>query len=496
MKRFYRLFTFGSFAFAIASVILFTVCEREPGKAGQIADLMAHYDELGQFNGSILVAENGKVIYKAGIGYAVQEWGIPNTPDTKFRIASITKQFTSMLVMQLVAEGKIDLEATINDYLPEYPPKNGSVITIHQLLSHTSGMPHYGAISGFFPKFSRQPYEPEEYIRLFWELDLLFKPGTKYSYSSFGYYLLGVILERVTDRSYEDLLRERIFDVAKMVDTRIDDHLSLESRRAAGHHRTFLNGYENASFRDMSTAFSTGALFSTVENLYRWDQALYTDNLLDPEHKALLFRPNIDNYGYGWGVKRLLPGEGLDSVTVVSHSGGTNGFNSRITRYLEDRHLIVLLRNSTGGPFTELQAMTEKIVQILYHQPLEWPKPSVAARMGATIKEREISAALDEYADLRERHAEDYDFSELEFNTLGYELLSRDRVNDAIEIFKLNVAAFPESANTYDSLGEAYWISGDREQALTNYRKVLELDPGNTHAAEMIKKIEADERDK
>ncbi len=493
MKRFYRLFTLGSFAFAIASVILFTVCEREPGKAGQIADLMARYDELGQFNGSILVAENGKVIYKAGIGYAVQEWGIPNTPDTKFRIASITKQFTSMLVMQLVAEGKIDLEATINDYLPEYPQKTGSVVTIHQLLSHTSGMPHYSAISDFFPKFSRQPYEPEEYIRLFWELDLLFEPGTKYRYSSFGYYLLGVILERVTDRSYEELLRERIFDVAKMVDTHIDDHLSLESRRAAGHHRTFLNGYENASFRDMSTAFSAGALFSTVENLYRWDQALYTGNLLDPEHKALLFRPNIDNYGYGWRVKRLLPDEGLDSVTVVSHSGGTNGFNSLITRYLEDRHLIVLLRNSTGGPFTGLQAMTEKIVQILYHQPLEWPKPSVAARMGTTIKEQGLNTALEEYADLRERHIEDYDFSELEFNALGYELINRDRVNDAIEIFKLNVAAFPESANTYDSLGEAYWISGDRAQALTNYRKALELDPGNTHTTEMIKKIEAEE---
>lgn len=496
MKRFFRLLIFGSFVSAIAAIILFAVCEREPGKSEQIADLMARYDELGQFNGSILVAENGQVIYKAGIGHADLEWGIPNTPDTKFRIASITKQFTSMLVMQLVAEGKIDLEATINDYLPEYPPKNGSVITIHQLLSHTSGMPHYGAISGFFPKFSRQPYEPEEFIRLFWELDLLFKPGTKYSYSSFGYYLLGVILEHVTGQSYEELLQERIFDVANMVDTRIDDHLSLEPRRATGHNRTFLGGYENASFRDLSTAFSTGALFSTVEDLYRWDQALYTDNLLDPEHKALLFRPNIDNYGYGWRVRRLLPKEGLDSVTVVNHSGGTNGFNSLITRILDDRHLIVLLRNSTGGPFAGPRAMTETIVQILYSQPFEWPKPSAAALMSATIKERDMSAALDEYADLRERHAEDYDFSESGFNVLGYELLRSDRVNDAIEVFKLNVVAFPESANTYDSLGEAYWISGDRERALVNYRKALELDPSNTRTAEMIKKIETEEQDK
>ena len=476
----------------LAALLALTACERRPSTARQIDDLMSRYGELGRFNGSVLVAEGGKVIYKGGIGYADFEWEIKNTVDTKFRIASITKQFTSLLVLQQVAEGHMDLQATIRDYLPEYPAKNGDAITIHHLLSHTSGMPHYAGIPGFFPAQSRQPYEPEEFIQLFQDLDRLFEPGTDFSYSSFGYYLLGVILERVTGQSYEELLEERICRPAGMVNTRIDDHQTLEDRRASGYDR-YYQGLENASYRDMSTAFSTGALFSTVEDLYAWDRALYTDQLLDPEHKALLFRPNLDDYGYGWFVERWLPAEGMDSIMVVLHGGGTNGFNSLITRILDDQHLIVLLRNTTGRPNADMQGITEDIMKILYGQPVDLPLPSAAEQVATAIFEHDIEQALSTYADLQANHPDDYDFSWREFNRLGYELIARDRVADALEVFKLNTAAFPDSPNTWDSLGEAYWLLGDREAALAQYRKALEIDPDFTHATEMIARIEAEE---
>ncbi|MEE9464916.1 MAG: serine hydrolase [Candidatus Neomarinimicrobiota bacterium] len=470
----------------IVAGALIGACTSVPDKGEQIAELMERYDELGRFNGTVLVAQNGEVIYAAGLGYAIFEWEILNTPDTRLRIASITKQFTSLLVLQEVAAGNMALDATIDSYVPEYPQPNGSTITIHQLLSHTSGMPHYRAIPDFFPRNSRQPYTPEQYMHLFWELDLLSEPGSRYSYSSFGYYLLGVILERVTGRSYGELLAERIFEPLGMHGTGLEDHLTLEPRRAAGYDRTYFEGYRNAEFRDLSTAFSTGALYSTVEDLHLWDRALYTDQLLESEYKALLFRPNIQGYGYGWRISRR-PGLGTDSVDVVNHSGGTNGFNSLLTRVLDDQYLIVLLRNSTGNGHASLRRITDRIADLLYDRPIEQPQPSAALLLGETIREQGIESALSAY----QARAAEYDLAEDEINVLGYELLNLDLVAEAIEIFKLNVAAFPQSANVHDSLGEAYLAAGRREEAVASYREALELDPEYPNAPEALAQLEA-----
>jgi CubicO group peptidase (beta-lactamase class C family) len=337
-------------------------------KSTLIDSIINEYHNQGLFNGSLLVAEEDMVIYRNGIGYANIEWNIPNTPHTKFRIASLTKQFTSMLVLQSVEQGLIALDAHVSAYLPEYPEKQGGQIKIHQLLSHTSGMPHYEAIPDFFPGNSRQPYKPTEFIRLFWNLDLMSKPGTEYSYSSFGYYLLGVILEKVHGKPYEDLLKEKILDPVGMNETVMDNHGRIEMYRAAGYDVTE-NGLKNASFRDMSTAFSTGALLSTVEDLYLWDRELYDDNLLPARYKNKLFKPNLENYGYGWCVEKVPCDNNRDSTTVVWHWGETNGFTSRIERFIDDRKLIVLLRNTSNPPKGNLEIIAKDIRDVLYGQP-------------------------------------------------------------------------------------------------------------------------------
>src|SRR5215510_10417679 len=180
-------------------------------KAKKIDELMQAYYDNKQFNGTVLVAEKGSVIYKKGFGLANMEWNIPNEPDVKFRIGSITKQFTSMLIMQLVQEGKIKLDGKLTDYLTDYRKDTGDKVTIHNLLTHTSGIPSYTSLPDFFKEVSRDPYGVEEFVKNYCSGDLEFETGSKFEYDNSGYFLLGAIIEQLTGQSYERALQERIF---------------------------------------------------------------------------------------------------------------------------------------------------------------------------------------------------------------------------------------------------------------------------------------------
>jgi CubicO group peptidase (beta-lactamase class C family) len=453
-------------------------------KTAEIDALMAKYHEYGQFNGSVLVAEKGTVIYKKGFGYANMEWEIPNTPGTKFRLGSITKQFTAMLIMQLVEEGKIKLDAPMTRYLPYYRKDTGDKVSIHQLLNHTSGIPSYTSFPGFFKDKSRDPYAPDDFVKKYCSGDLEFTPGTKYRYNNSGYFLLGAIIEKVTGKSYEDVLKEKLLDPLGMKGTGYDHHAEILKKRAAAYEKR-PGGYVNAEYLDMTIPYAAGSLYSTVEDLYIWDQALYTDRLLAPKYKEMMFTGYLMNYGYGWLVRRVPIGK--RTKRVLTHGGGINGFNTLIVRIVDDRHLVVLL-NNTGG--TRLRPMSRGISNIIYGLPYEMPKKSIADTLIETITKKDIAAGVEQYRLLKSKHSDIYDFSERELNNLGYQLLQDKKVDEAIEIFKLNVEAFPKAANAYDSLGEAYMTKGNKELAVKNYNKSLKLNPKNKNAVEKIKELE------
>ena len=458
-------------------------------KAEKIDALMKVSHEYGQFNGTVLVAERGKIIYKKGIGLANMEWDIPNQPDTKFRLGSITKQFTSMLILQLFQQGKLNLEGKITDYLPDYPKKTGDKITIHHLLTHTSGIPGYTEFPRFFQDMSRDPSTPDAFVKLFADSALLFEPGSKFSYSNSGYFLLGVIIEKTTGKPYEQVLRENILTPLNMTNTGYDHHSTILKKRAGAYEKEG-SGFRNAPYLDMSLPYSAGSLYSTVEDLYLWDQALYTDKLLPEKTRDLMFKPYIPalggGYGYGWVVRNAPLGKSTDSVLVVEHGGGINGFQTIISRVPHERHLVVLLDN-TGG--TRLGAISKAIRGILYDRPYDLPKKSVADAMFAAIMENGISAGVEKYRELKEKHSITYTVDEAEMNVAGYRLLGMNKLKEAIEVFKLNVEAFPQSSNVYDSLGEAYMTNGDKDLAIKNYQKSVELDPRNTNGAETLKKL-------
>ncbi len=340
--------------------------------ARKIDDYITAWQKLDRFEGSALVAEKGKVIYRKGFGLANREWNIANGPDTIFRLGSVTKQFTSALVLQLAEQGKLKLDAKIRDYIPEYPAKQGDRVTVHHLLSHTSGIPNYTQ-AVFMQTRVRDRFAPFDLAREFWAKDLEFDPGAKFAYSNSGYHVLGMIIERVAGKSYEKLLHERILDPLGMKDSGYDHNAQLLKRRAAGY-RQGATGVENCAYLDMSIPYSAGALYSTVEDLYLWDQALYTEKVLSGKSRDLMFKPNLSDYAYGWFVGPLtLPGG--RKLARTGHGGGIFGFNTLITRFTDDRQLVVLLSNVEGvGRY--LGPISDGIAAILYD---EEPKPPQAA---------------------------------------------------------------------------------------------------------------------
>ncbi|HMG15287.1 MAG TPA: serine hydrolase domain-containing protein, partial [Saprospiraceae bacterium] len=338
-------------------------------KADKIDELFNLYSKYGQFNGSVLITDKTEIIYKKGFGFANMEWRIPNQTDTKFRLASVSKQFTAMLIVQLASENKIKLDAPISSYLPEYSKKTGDIINIHHLLTHSSGIPDYTSFPDFRERMG-DSYTPEEIVKLFADSTLEFTPGEKFQYSNSGYILLGYIIEKITGKPYEQVLQEKIFSPLKMSNSGYYQNSEVIKSKAYGYDKSG-NTYQNASYIDMSFPFSAGGIYSTVEDLYLWDQALYTEKLLPQKYMDLLFNKYIPSgddeyYAYGWEIGKLPVGSTKEELETISHQGEINGFNTQILRIPSEKSLIVLL-NNTGG--AQLNEMSMAINGILHNKP-------------------------------------------------------------------------------------------------------------------------------
>lgn len=474
----------------VAVVAISPARAREAAEARDRIDaVLARYQELGLFNGSALVADNGQVVIRKGYGLANMEWGIANTPDTRFRLGSITKQFTATLVMQLVEKGQIDLSAPITRYLSDYPAKTGARITIHQLLNHTSGIVGYTELPAF-GETARNPYTPAKFADAFFaKLDLLFEPGTKYSYNNSAYFLLGVILEKVTGQPYERLLQERIFTPLEMRDSGYDSTRPLLARRAAGYDKRFDGTYVNTGYLDMTQPYAAGSLYSTVDDLHRWDQALYGEKVLSTASKEKMFTPGLSNYGYGWVIRKA------NGVATIEHGGGINGFNTLLTRNPDSRRLIVLLNNAGGAP---LDAMATAIRAILDGKDPTMPKVPAALTLFKTYEASGLAAAV---AQAKEFQAgTQYDAGTGELSRLADQLLAVGKAADALELARKVAADAPRSESAAALLARAHRANGNRIEAVQNYSRAIELSetprafPIYTDAIRQLSALEAREQ--
>jgi len=454
--------------------------------AAKIDSLVSAFHDADRFNGSVLVAENGTVIYERGVGWANIEWEIPNDPDTKHRIGSVTKQFTSALVLQLVEEGEIELDAPISAYLPGYPEPQGSKVTVHHLLNHTSGIPSYTGLPEFGDEMMRESYTPDELIEVVWDLPLEFEPGSEWAYNNSGYFILGRIIENVTGEEYDDVLEERLLAPLGLEDTGYDHYDDIQPREAAGYENT-LTGYVHASYLDTSLPYAAGMMYSTVRDLYRWDRALYDGPtpFERMETKERWYTPGLADYAYGWSVRDERIGEEGPTVRVIEHGGGINGFSTAFVRYPDQQNMVAVIDNTQG----DADGLAAQIARVLYDQSTELPKPEVARLLVGTLRDEGIEAGLAEYRRLRAESPDSYDFSEAQLNRLGYLFLGEGDTETAIAVFTLNTEQYPDAFNTWDSLGEAYKEAGQTDLAIENYEKSLALNPANENGRRMLREL-------
>jgi len=310
------------------------------------------YAAQQKFNGAVLVVKDGKPLLNKGYGMANIEWQIPVTPSTKFRLGSITKQFTGMCVMLLEQDGKLSVNDPVSKYVPDAPAA-WQQITIHHLLTHTSGIPNFTS----FPDYTKTMMlesPPAESMKKFRDKPLDFDPGTKFSYSNSGYVLLGYIIEKVSGMPYDRFIKQRVFDPLEMKDTGYDWNQTILANRASGY-EIGPQGIVNARYIHMSIPHAAGALYSTTEDLAKWDRALSAGRLLNAENMKRYFTPFKDGYAYGWTVASA------EGKQVISHGGGINGFSTMITRIPEEKLLVVTLTNvvpsQAGRVATELSQL-------------------------------------------------------------------------------------------------------------------------------------------
>lgn len=456
---------------------------------GRIAALVERYQAAGQFNGSVLVAERGRVVFRGAVGFANLEWNVPNTVDTRFEIASMTKAMTAVLIMQLVEEGRIRLDGHVSDYVPFLTGESARAITVDQLLSHRSGLQQdigfsdNGEMTPLIAMINADLLSNDELVRHIMERPLRFPPGTSFAYSSDGYAVLGAIIEHVTGRPYGEVLRERILDRAGMARTGVALLTPIVERRAQGYAEDF-SGRRNAPHIGVTPA---GYLYSTIDDLYAWERALTGDRLVNADSRRLLFAPRDVITAYGW--KTSTEEWGGERHFVLRTTGGLPGFNNLMVRVPDRDRTIILLSNIRQPRFTP-EDLARGINRILDGLPPELPRRSAAlslAHSGKTDAE-ELRLMLRQLA-----ANAIYRTDEAELNSLGYHYLGQRRnLAGAVAVFEETVRLHPQSWNAYDSLGEAYAAAGNRERALASYERSLALNPENTNARTVLARLRSE----
>jgi CubicO group peptidase (beta-lactamase class C family) len=456
-----------------------------PDKAQKIDEFLRLCHEYRIFDGTVLVSEHGNVIYKKSFGLANREWNVPNELDSKYVIGSVSKQFTAMLVLQLAEEKKLRLERKISDYLPDFPEDKGDRVTMHQLLCHSSGIPNNLHFENWYTELWLKEYSTQELIELFYDLDLEFPPGSQFAYSNTGYYICAAIIEKVTGKRYEEVLKEKILEPLGMESSGYMDSYAVIPKMAAG--CMYWNfAFIKPPYANPSSSKGAGSIYSTVEDLFKWERALAEQKLVSKKYQDLMFEPHINmrggrDYGYGvvLGEERIA---GIDDpIAFAEHTGNQPGFSCLLFLIPDDDHSIIVLSNVDH---IDLRLMKRGLVNILYGQKADVGKPmSLVLAECETVDE--IQAAI---ADFRKSRAA-YSVRRDAVNGLAFQFLLDKRGGMGLAILEFNAAEHPRSPWVYESLAEGYLMIGNREKAIENLNTLRELDPDNAYARNKLEEF-------
>jgi CubicO group peptidase (beta-lactamase class C family) len=327
----------------------------------RMEEVVRSYLSEKKFMGSVLVVRGNSVLLNKGYGFANLEWDIPNSPSAKFRLGSITKQFTAASILLLEERGKLKVDDPVKKYMPDAPAA-WDKITLFNLLTHSSGIPNF---TGFPDYASQEPFAttPEQLVARFRDKPLDFQPGEKMSYSNSGYVLLGYLIEKISGGSYEKFVQENIFTRLGMKDSGYDSNSTIILHRAAGY-APGPDGPIHAGFINMTVPLSAGALYSTTEDLLRWEQGLFGGKVLSPSSLQKMTTPFKNDYAFGLQVHMV------NGRKLIDHGGGIEGFNTMLAYYPEEKLVVIVLGNLNGlAP----QEIASKLAAVVHGEKVVMP---------------------------------------------------------------------------------------------------------------------------
>lgn len=469
-------------------IISFAQQKNDSGISNRIENYLIEFEKIG-FSGTVLIELDGKKVISKGYGFRNFELKEKNTPNTIFDIGSLTKQFTAAAILKLEMQGKLSTSDTITKYFQNVP-LDKSTITIHDLLRHQSGLE--GEVGEDY-----EPISDQDFIDSVMKSALKFKVGSDYSYSNIGYSLLALIIEKITEQSYEQYLYENLWKPSGMETTGYSRPNFDTNLIAIGYGKNYMNWGKptekkwngKAPYRHL---LGNGGILSTSEDMFKWHKSLMTENILSKEAKEKLYHPKIranENnntiYAYGWDVSKT-----NRNTFRVWHNGTNNIFYADFMRFIDEKTTLILMSNKTFRGTDRLIFEIAKIIFEKNYKPTI-PKPDneTNQKFSQEIIESILKEGLEEAKLKYKNRPSKTDVLEHLLNSKAYEQLSQNKYNEAIAIFTMNCIANPNSFNAFDSLAEAYRDKGDKASAIKNYEKSLQLDPTNEYAKDMIKNL-------
>ncbi len=475
-----------------AFIFFFNTASGQGGKKNdpvkRIESYLSKLEKAG-FHGSVLVELGGEKRISKGYGYANREKKIKNTPNTIFDIGSITKQFTAAAILKLEMQGRLSTEDKISKYFENIPGDKES-ITIHDLLRHQSGL-----ISGIGQDFEK--ISEAEFLEKLFASKLRFAVGTGFSYSNTGYSLLAMIIEKISGQSYETFLYENLWKPAQMETTGYTRPRFDRGLIAVGYHSdNQVWGKPTDKEWDQTAPYwhlkGNGGILSTTGDLYKWQQCLLTEFVLSKEAKQKLYYPKLRTgeedqgyYAYGWWVSKT-----GRNTTQVMHSGTNRVLYAHFLRLIDENITLVLLSNKSHPYSDPLNFEISKIIFNPAYQP-EIPVTDNAEnrdftnRIIKTIKESGLEQAKSAY----KKRKSSEQLLEFLMRNEGFDHIDNQEPAIAMQIFEMNVFAYPRSAKALQGLGEGYMETGNKELALKYFNLSLGIEPDNPFVRDMIKKL-------
>jgi CubicO group peptidase (beta-lactamase class C family) len=475
MKTFKRFFTGGvllAVSFCVNVAAQFKTIKTNSEIAAWAEDYMNNAVKFDHFSGAVLIARDGKPIFSRAFGMANYELDVPNNLNTKFRIGSVSKQFTAAAILQLQERGKLNVGDPICKYLDDCPTA-WQPITIRNLLNHTSGIVNFTRLPEASGKFLLVPHSHKEIVDVFRHLPLESAPGEKYHYNNSGYYLLGLIVEKASGEKYWDYLRKNIFAPLGMNDTDSDDGETIVKNRASAYYLGTDSIFRNTYYTNMEILFSIGGAYSTVKDLLIWERSLAQNKLLKSETVTEMFTPGKGDYGYGWWIDKL--GE----CRRMYHDGGITNFSTSL-QVLPDERLTIIAVSNRGddGGIRAAYDIAGKICGV----------PATIRGIQPELTSLNAEKSLAVINDAKAKFPI-FDVRENKVEELGNYLMLVKEKKQAVEVFKVNVGLYPKSVNARLKLAAAYEQTGEKTLAAQTFKQVLELDPANKIALEHLKKL-------